>query len=334
MRELNVDIGALELDDGTILPSVKQRVTIYGTPHADGENIVLIAHALTGSSRAADWWPGIVGDGALFDPKDRAIVCVNALGSCYGSTCHPELVEGTRITVADIVRAQQRALVQIGITRIPVAIGGSLGGMQALQWALDFPEIVEHAIVIGAHDHQSAMGIALNSVQRDCVALDPVRGLGVARKLAMLTYKSETLLRSRHDRKPDRKNEKRFDIEGYLDHQAAIFTGRMDSRAYVTLTHAADSFDVRERALRGNAATFVAITSDWRFQPRDIRKAAVRLGAEYLEFESDHGHDAFLAESDKLAKLLVHVLPTCSPSIGEEIPPRASAAGTSRFAAQ
>jgi homoserine O-acetyltransferase/O-succinyltransferase len=298
LRELDVDIGSFALEDGTLLSPVVQRVTIYGTPSSNGHNIVLVAHALTGSSRVADWWPGIVGDGALFDPKTRAIVCVNALGSCYGST------GARRVTVGDIVGAQQRALIQLGIERVPVVIGGSLGGMQALQWALDFPGTVEHAIVIGAHDHQSPMSIALNSVQRDCIALDPVRGLGIARKLAMLTYKSETLLRERHDRRLDRRNRQRFDVEGYLDHQAAIFTGRMDANAYVTLTHAADSFDVRDRQLSGPRATFVGISSDWRFRPDDIRLAALRLGADFIEFESDHGHDAFLAESEKLARLL------------------------------
>jgi homoserine O-acetyltransferase len=304
LQELDIDIGALTLDDGTVLSSVRQRVTIYGTPRADGANVVLVSHALTGSSRVADWWPGIVGKGALFDPEDFAIVCVNALGSCYGSTCHPELVEGTRVTIADIVRAQQRALALVGINKIALAIGGSLGGMLTLQWALDFPDQVAGAIVIAAHDHQSPMGIGLNSIQRDIVELDPVRGLGVARKLAMLTYKSEHLLRQRHDRRRDRTDESRFDVEGYLEYQAALFKHRMDSKAYVTLTHAADSFDVRRRELGGPCVTFVGISSDWRFRPEDIRAAAQRLDAEYLELESDHGHDAFLAEPEKLARLL------------------------------
>jgi homoserine O-acetyltransferase/O-succinyltransferase len=316
MRELTIDIGALNLDCGVTLPAVQQRVTIDGTPNPDGSNVVFAAHALTGSSRVAEWWPGIAGDGALFDRRHWCIVGINVLGSCYGSTgaiCHPELVEGG-ITVADIVRAELAVFDALGLPRIAVVVGGSLGGMQALQFALDAPQRVERAIVIGASDHHTAMGVALNAVQREAIALDPIRGVALARKIAMLTYKSDDLFRERHGRKRDRKGRAYFDVEGYLEHQGDKFVDRMDGATYTLLTRAMDSFDVRDRpAPRGVDLTFVGISSDWLFRPQEIRAAAQRLGARYLELDSNHGHDAFLAEGNKLHALLAPIV--CHPEV-------------------
>ncbi len=309
MREETIDIGALELDCGDTLPAVQQRVTIDGTPNADGSNVVFAAHALTGSSRVAEWWPNIVGEGALFDRRYWCVIGINVLGGCYGST-RPE----QRVTVRDMVRAQLRVFDALQLPRIAVVVGGSLGGMQALQWALDAPQRVGHAIVIGASDHHTAMGIALNAVQREAIALDPVRGVALARKIAMLTYKSDDLFAARHDRKTDRKGRAQFDVEGYLDHQGAKFVDRMDGATYTLLTHAMDSFDVRGRAgPAGVDLTFVGISSDWLFRPQEIRAAAKRLHARYLELDSNHGHDAFLAEPDRLRDLLAPIVPTPIP---------------------
>jgi homoserine O-acetyltransferase len=165
------------------------------------------------------------------------------------------------------------------------------------------------------------MGIALNSLQREALALDPVRGLRLARKLAMLSYKSEELLNQRHDRRPDRGGKSCYDVEGYLEYQADLFEKRMNAASYATLTHAMDSFDVRPAAEswtvrdggRKPQLTFVGITSDWLFRPQDVRAAAERFAARnfparYLELHSDHGHDAFLAEPNALKALLeLHV---------------------------
>lgn len=312
MREENVAIGALPLDCGEILPAVDQLVTLYGTPAADGSNVVLIEHALTGSSRVADWWPAIAGVGGLFDPSQWCVVGINALGGCYGST-GPAGKPFPRVTIRDIVRAERRALSGLGIERLAFTIGGSLGGMRALQWALCAPERVGGAIVVGAHDHHSATGIALNALQREALALDPVRGLRLARKLAMLSYKSDELLARRHDRRSDRFGRPFFDVEGYLEHQADRFERRMNAGSYAALTHAMDSFDVRAAVWRTSEhkapLTFVGITSDWLFRAQDVRAAAERFAragfdAGYLELRSDHGHDAFLAESNELAELL------------------------------
>lgn len=313
-REETLAIGALTLDCGVTLPAVEQRVTIYGWPEPDGSNVVLVEHALTGSSRAAEWWPQIAGDAGLFDPARYCIVGINALGSCYGSTpC-------ARPSVADIVRAEMRALDLLRIERIAIVIGGSLGGMRALQWALAAPQRVGSAVVVGAHDHQSAMGIALNALQRDAIALDPRGGLRLARKIAMLTYKSEGLLARRHDRRPDRHGQAGFDVEGYLEHQADQFEARMTASSYVALTHAMDSFDVRAAKATGADPTliFVGISSDRLFLASDVRAAARRFtgrgfDARYAELASDHGHDAFLAEAGALKTLLEPLLDRKGP---------------------
>lgn len=304
--ERTIAIGKLELDSGVRLRGVEQRVTIYGEPKPDGSNVALVEHALTGSSRAHEWWPGIVGNGGLFDPARWCIVGINALGSCYGSTCPT-----ARVTVSDIVRAEARALDQLGIPRIRVVIGGSLGGMRALQWAIDAPERVHTAIVVGAHDHHSSMGIALNALQREALTLDAERGLRLARKIAMLTYKSEELLSGRHDRRRDRSGRDCFDVEGYLEHQADLFERRMDARSYAALTHAMDSFDVRAfdvPAIKPELI-FVGITSDRLFRAQDVRAAARRFAlrgfpSHYVQHPSSHGHDAFLAEPEFLRALL------------------------------
>ncbi|MGC1381435.1 MAG: alpha/beta fold hydrolase [Candidatus Baltobacteraceae bacterium] len=322
MREERVAIGPLRLESGETLLAVEQLVSIYGTPRSDGSNVVVAEHALTGSGRIAEWWPGMVGEGALFDPSQWCVIGINALGGCYGSTGpHSFLAQSghrefPRVTVTDIVRAEMRALAQLGIERVALTIGGSLGGMRALQWALDAPERVACAVMIGAHDHHSAMGLALNALQREALELDPVRGLRLARKIAMLTYKSEELLARRHDRRPDRYGKPRFDVEGYLEHQADLFAQRMDSQSYAALSHAMDSFDVRGRRLQGAhspALIFVGITADWLFRAGDVAEAARRFArngfeARYLELRSDHGHDAFLAETAALRDLLEPVL--------------------------
>lgn len=308
MQEHNVDIGALQLECGARLDSVRQRITTYGDPLSPA---VLVPHALTGSSRVAEWWGGLVGEGKLLDPERCFIVGINALGSCYGSTGPSTVADFPYVTVRDIVAAQARALDALGVQQLDLVIGASLGGMQALQWALDYPQRVQRAVMVGSHDHQSAMGVALNAIQREAIDIDPARGLRLARKIAMLSYKSDALLHRRHDRRADRKGRFRYDVEGYLEHQAEVFSARMDPRSYTALTHAMDSFDVRGsgEALGAPRLLFVGISSDWLFLPGDVRAAAdrfARLGyrSEYAEIESDHGHDAFLAEPDVFASIL------------------------------
>ena len=299
------------------LQDVVQRVTLYGEPSADNANVVLVTHALTGSSRVLDWWGGLAGPGKLIDTNALAVVCVNVLGSCYGSTGPDSLAPdglpyGERfpvVSVGDMVRAQREALAKLGFNRFAAVIGGSLGGMQTVRWALEAPAHVDRAIVI-----------ALNAIAREAIriARTPAEGIALSRKIAMLTYKSEALLEHRFARKNDRKGGDpakhggdRFDVEGYLDYQGEIFAGRMTAQAYLTLTRAMDLFDTRSLELvpPHPAFSFVGISSDWLFLPRYVRAAAERFAAAgadsvYLELASDHGHDAFLAEPEHLRTLL------------------------------
>lgn len=305
-----IDIGGLTLASGVTLPTVRQYVTMYGKPRQGP--VVLVAHAFSGNSEPAQWWPGIVGEGALFDPRQCCIVCINMLGSCYGSTGPLDVDPFPRLAMSDVVAAAARALDSLGIGVVDIVIGGSLGGMQALQWALQFPQRVRRSIIVGAADHQSALGIALSSLQRDAIALGGDAGVGLARKIAMLSYKSDALLALRHDRLPDRNHPSRFDVEGYLDHHAARFSGRMDAKTYVAISHLMDSFDVRHAPSAPEGAPpldFIGIGNDWLFTPENVRASAERFAARgwnarYLHLESNHGHDAFLAESHVLAKLL------------------------------
>ncbi len=278
-----------------------------------------------------------------------AVLCVNALGSCYGSSGPPPdatLSPAERaerfpvVTVGDIVATQQRALTMIGYDRFAAILGGSLGGMQAIRWALSFPEAVAHCVAIGAYDFFSAMGIALNAIAREAIRNGgprPESGIELARKIAMLTYKSEALLAERYDRRPDRgggdpsrEPSGRFDVEGYLDHQGAVFSKRMDPASYLVLTRAMDLFETRDVALDARHAavayTFAGISSDWLFLPRYVREAATRFalaGADsvYVELVSTHGHDAFLAEPDLLGALVRPRLAALSAALGAPVAP-------------
>jgi homoserine O-acetyltransferase len=338
--ERSIDVGPLDLTCGGRLERVEQFVAIEGELRKDGSNAVLIPHALTGSARVSDWWDGIVGPGKLFDPAETCVIGVNVLGGCYGSTGPSSLAPdgkpyGSRwplVTVKDMVEAEYRALRALGIERLAVVMGGSLGGMQTLQWAFDHPDMVAHAVAVGAYDHFSALGIAYNRVALEAVRLDPnfrggdfyggeppLAGLRLARKIAMITYKSDELFTQRYERKPNRKGGEdpyrshadRFDIEGYLDEQGDRLTSRFDANTYIALSRAMDLFETRDRTNLDTRPrlTFVGISSDILFMPQYVRAAANRwrergFTSDYLELVSDHGHDAFLAESDNLADLV------------------------------
>ncbi len=332
----DVELGDVVLHNG-VVPNVVQRVTIYGRPRDGGANVVFAPHALTGSSRVADWWAGLIGSDALFDPDRWCIVGINVLGGCYGSTGPPSQAADGRpwgprfpvVTVEDMVDVQRRALLVLGIERLGVVIGGSLGGFQALSWARRFGDSVADAIVVGSHDHLRAQAIAQNGLARDAIALDPVfcggwyeeqpvAGLTLARGIAMLTYKSERLFESRFANRPDRDGGNparaltdRFDVEGYLAYQGALFAERMDANTYRTLTRAMDLFDLRHDVAppRSTRLTFVGITGDQLYFPEHVRGAAERWAnggwnATFRLLTSDHGHDAFLAETSRLGALL------------------------------
>ncbi len=336
--ERDVAVGPLTLASGAVLDDVVQRVVLFGAaPLDDGSNVVFAPHALTGSAHVHDWWAGLFGDGALFDPQRWCIVGINVLGGCYGSTGPTSLAPDGRcwgprfpvITVGDMVEAQRRALSEVGIERLAVIIGGSLGGFQTLQWVREHGASVGAAVIVGAFDHLRAQGIAQNGAARDAIALDPAfrggwyeqsprAGLRLARAIVTLTYKSEALFEARFANKPDRRGGDparvlgdRFDVEGYLAHQGDRFADRMDANTYRTLTRAMDLFDLRgrERPAGATRLTFVGIAGDQLYPPEYVGECAARWGeagwtTRYRELQSDHGHDAFLAESADLARLL------------------------------
>ena len=338
MKEDDVEIGALELVSGVTISGVVQRVTRYGAePLGDGSNVVYVAHALSGSSRVAEWWDGLIGETGLFDPARWCIVSANVLGGCYGSTGPSSpAAEGRRwgprfpvVTVADMVEAQRRALRSLGIARVAITIGGSLGGQQALQWARGYDDAVEHAIVVGTYDHLRAQGIAQNGVAREAIRLDPkfaggwyeeppVGGLRLARAIATLTYKSEDLFEQRFANRPDRAGgdpsrslDDRFDVEGYLAHQGDVFVDRFDANSYLVLTRAMDLFDLRghERPAGHARLTFVGIEGDQLYAPEYVWSCTARWAeagwdADYRHLPTTHGHDAFLAEPGALAAVL------------------------------
>jgi homoserine O-acetyltransferase len=301
------------LESGEILSSLKLRCSVYGKLNAEKSNAVLVFHALTGSSRIAEWWSDVLGDGKALDTSRFAFVCVNALGSCYGSTCASEI--NSVVTTGDIVRSQAFLLEFLGIKKFCAVIGGSVGGMLALQFAVDFPDLTEKCVAIGATP-LSAMGLALNHLQREAVKHE--NGVSLARQIAMISYKSAELFDARFSRKPNRngenpreKMEHRFDVAGYLGYQGEIFTRRFDAATYKSMSKAMDLFDLSDEEIQKIKAkvSLVGISSDWLFPPGDVEKLAERfkengVDSDFIEFVSPDGHDAFLSDTEKMSEIL------------------------------
>ncbi len=342
----------LMLESGRTLAQTTLHYAVYGRLNATRDNAVLICHALSGSARVGDWWPEIFAPGAVLSLEHDFVVCINLLGSCYGSTgpgsVDPEtgLVYGPDfplVSIRDNVRAQTQLLDSLGIQRLRLVLGGSIGGMQALEWAIHDPARVERAAIIAVAP-LSAMGLALNHLQRQAIQNDPDwdsgyylpqrqprLGLALARQIGMLSYKSATLFDERFSRNPNRNGENpwsldnhgggliggRFDIAGYLDHQGERFIQRFDANSYLAILRTMDTWDPVNRHSSAKEAfgrirarlTFIGISSDWLFPPDSVRNFAglicsAGVPAEYREMTSSHGHDAFLAEQAELLRLL------------------------------
>jgi homoserine O-acetyltransferase len=344
---------AFSLEAGGVLQSPTLHYAMYGKPNAAADNVIFVAHALSGAARVADWWPRLFSDGGLLESGNHCVLGINMLGSCYGSTGPGSIdpLTGGRygahfplVSMRDIVSLQMRLLDQLKIQRLKLVMGASIGGMQALEMAIQFPQRVRRVISIGAAPLR-AMGLGLNHLQRRMIELDPAwkggeyspdqpprEGLALARALAVSTYKSAELFDHRFARKPDRGGEdpwaslheegrglsgQRFDVAGYLDYQGEKFVERFDANAYLAITRTMDTFDPTRGYPSAEAAyrrieaevMLVSISSDWLFPPAEIAALAACLGkasvrCEYRELISSHGHDAFLAEPDELARLL------------------------------
>lgn len=321
--------GPFTLESGEVLPRVTLRYTIHGQLNADRSNAILVFHALTGSSRVGDWWKGIVGDGLALDTSKYAVLCVNYLGSCYGSTSARSLIDQTAgddipiVTLRDIVRANAFLFDHLGISRFRAVIGGSVGGMLALQFAVEFPEMSDEVVAIGATP-LSAMGLALNHLQRHALDSDNIE---LARQIAVVSYKASRQFDTRFGRKPNRNGENpssrrdhRFDIGGYLDHQGERFRERFEIESYDLITKAMDLFDLDDEDIRRivSKVSLVGISSDWLFPATDVRRLTRRfqqhgVEASYFEIESEDGHDAFLSDIPEMSRVLVEILGVRAP---------------------
>ncbi len=322
------------LELGGALSPVTCRFSVYGEPNDSCDNVVLICHALSGSARVDEWWPELFGEDRVFGGDTWCVVCTNILGSRYGSTGPTSINRVTgrpfgaafpTVTIGDMVRVQKKLLEQWGIERLHAVIGGSIGGMQALEWALRYPDAVERCIAF-ASTPLNSLGLALNHIQRQAIAIEGGLGLRVARQLAMCSYKSPELFAQRHGRNPNRRGGAplesplgRFDVAGYLDYQGEAFAERFDPQTYEVITRAMDLWDperehgqeVWER-IRAHT-TLVGISSDWLFPAAEVRFLAETLSRSgvdsgYREIRSSHGHDAFLAEPHHVNSLLNELL--------------------------
>ncbi len=323
----------LRLESEDVLRDVRVAFRTWGASDRAGDNAVLICHALTGSADADSWWGGLIGPGRALDPRHDFIVCSNILGSCYGTTGPANLRPGTghrwgadfpAITVRDMVAVQARLLDALGVHRLRLVIGGSLGGMQVLEWAAMFPAQVEAIAPIAVSGRHSAWCIALSEAQRAAIRSDPrwrdgrylpddppAGGLAAARMIAMCTYRSRESLEARFGR--ERGDAGVFEVERYLRHQGRKLIERFDANCYVALTHAMDGHDLGRgrggygqvlRALRARAL-IVAIESDVLYPPVEQAELADLIpGAELARLPSIHGHDAFLIEIGALNELV------------------------------
>jgi homoserine O-acetyltransferase len=358
-----IDLGVdkpLRLDCGVELGPFKFAYQTYGTLNEDKSNAILVCHALSGDQFVAEphpvtgkpgWWHLMVGPGKPLNTERYFIICANVLGGCMGTIGPTDLNPQTGapyglgfpvITIADMVRAQKLLIDHLGIDRIFCVIGGSMGGMQVLQWASSFPERVFTAVALATAARHSAQNIAFHEVGRQAIMADPDwcdgdyqrqgrnpdRGLAVARMAAHITYLSDTALhrkfgRSLQDREgftygfgPD------FKVESYLRHQGITFVERFDANSYLYISRAMDYFDLVEEhggvlasAFAGTKVRFcvISFTSDWLFPTAESREVvhalnAVAANVSFVEIETDKGHDAFLLEEPELHATLTGFL--------------------------
>jgi homoserine O-acetyltransferase len=360
--------GALRLESGGKLDGVEIAYRTYGQLNADRSNAILVCHALTLDQFVASphphtgkpgWWTQVVGPGRAIDLDRYFVICSNVLGGCMGSTgpSSPDPATGRAyglsfpvITIADMVRAQALLVQALGVETLFAVVGGSMGGMQVLQWAADYPERLFAAVCIASAARHSAQNIAFHEVGRQAVMADPdwcggdyvrlgsrpEKGLAVARMAAHITYLSEPALQRKFGRELQRDGlswgfDADFQVESYLRHQGASFVDRFDANAYLYITRAMDYFDLaaahggvlaqafrRAQAVRFYVASF---SSDWLYptaESRHINRAlnAAGVRASFLEIESDKGHDAFLLDEPVLHQTLKGFLDAAAQTRG------------------
>ncbi|HML16536.1 MAG TPA: homoserine O-acetyltransferase [Bryobacteraceae bacterium] len=329
----------LDLDSGASLAPVEVAYETYGVLNAEKSNAILVAHAFSGDAHAAGeggWWANMIGPGKGFDTDRYFVICSNILGGCKGTTgpgsINPETgcpwaMTFPVVTVGDIVRLQKMLIDHLGIERLLAVAGGSMGGMQALEWAVAYPDHVAAAIPIATTARHSAQQIAFNEVGRQAIMADPdwnngnyyssrppARGLAVARMVGHITYMSDESMRQKFGRRlrsPDQ-----FEVESYLQYRGSQFVDRFDANSYIYITRAMDSFDLTERGTLASLFERVrtrflvlSFTSDWlypSYQSQEIVSALRSRNCDvaYCNLTSNYGHDAFLVEVNEQAELV------------------------------
>jgi homoserine O-acetyltransferase len=344
IEQFHDERNPLLLESKESLAPVTVAYETYGTLNEQKTNVVLLCHALTGSAHVAGtdtrgqvgWWNGLVGEGRAFNTDKYFVVCANFLGSCYGTTGPTSIDPATgkqygqsfpQFTVRDMVHLQHRLIERLGIRRLAAVAGGSLGGMQALEWALMYPKDVEAIIPIATAARHSAWCIGLNEVARLAIQNDPAwfngnahwqpdRGLALARMIAMISYRSRESFEQRFGRKQSRQNgdgDPGFEVESYLHYQGQKLVDRFDAAAYVAITRAMDRHDIGRN--RGDyrdvlrtitaRALCIGIDSDVLYPVAEQRDIAAYIPkGRYAELQSIHGHDAFLIEFEQLNHLI------------------------------
>ena len=331
-----IKIGDLTLESGEVLPDITIAYQTWGELNAEGTNAILVNHALTGWSDVPGWWPSIVGPGLPLDSNKYFVICPNVIGGCQGSTGPSSLApDGKRwgsrfpvLTIRDMVAAELRLTDLLGITRYELAVGPSLGGMRSLEWAIDHPDRVAAICTIGSSAVATGDQIGGASIQIRAIKSDPYfnggdyyeqergpdSGMGIARRIAHLTYRTESEMDVRFGRELQGDETGRYAVESYLDHQAAKLARRFDANTYIVLTEAMNSHDVG-RGRGGVAAALggitvpvsvVSIDTD-RLFPVRLQEEIVELTPTALPLEtisSPFGHDGFLIEVDSMGELL------------------------------
>ncbi|OPY76720.1 MAG: Homoserine O-acetyltransferase [Syntrophorhabdus sp. PtaU1.Bin153] len=346
----------LKLESGERFGPLTLAYETYGKLNSDRSNAILILHALTGDAHAAGfhpgdkdpgWWDNMIGPGKAFDTRQYFVICSNVLGGCRGSTGPSSInpltgrsfgLQFPLVTIKDMVRAQRYLIDFLGIDRLLAVAGGSMGGMQALQWVASYPERVRSVIPIATTMTHSPQQIAFNEVGRQAIMADPnwnggdyygkdlpAKGLSVARMVGHITYMSDVSMGEKFGRKfrnikQPFKFSPEFEVEGYLQYRGDNFIRRFDPNSYLYITKAIDYFDLANgTALRdvfkGITSPFliIAFKSDWlypAYQSQEIARACKLAGIEaiYCELNSNYGHDAFLVEVTEQAHLIKHFL--------------------------
>jgi homoserine O-acetyltransferase len=319
------------LESGVTLPELHIAYHTYGRLNSDSSNVIWICHALTANADVEDWWKGLIGPGKSIDPADYFIVCANIIGSCYGSSGPLSMKSSEeryfhsfpQVTIRDMVKAHVLLRQHLGITQIHLLIGGSMGGYQALEWALLEPERIERLCLLSTGAAESAWGIAVHTAQRLAIETDPTwkdntreagaTGLKAARAIGMLTYRNyQTFVRTQSD--PDKEKTDNFKATSYINYQGDKLVKRFNAQCYWLLTKAMDSHNIsRGRttdvagtlALLKQPSLIVAITSDLLCPPEEQLFLSQHLPhATYHEIDSSYGHDGFLIEFEKIGKIL------------------------------